>query len=164
MKCRYQRGNIILVVMIILMISAIFLLNSLHYQLDNALAITGDERRYLQAYNQALSSLSWGLNRIWNVSFSPPRGRFKTSWHCPEQPEKKFNACLKPTYVPGIFLMKGESKALPGKPPMAIYQLVKPEQQIKSIWIINNSKMIAIAGGMLDFCPEKNEGFCIDKH
>lgn len=49
----------------LLLALGLMLLNAQHRQLDNALLLAADQQRYLQAYNQAASALSWGISQRW---------------------------------------------------------------------------------------------------
>ncbi len=164
MNARHQRGNSVLVLVIIVLFLGLLLLNSLDRQLDILLLMAGDERRYLRAYNQAISSLNWGINRTWNLPlpffYHSTRSRTILSWHCEEQPADGLKACIKPAMVPGVFVIKGESPSFTGQSPVMLYQRVAPENQL--FYSGENNKLMAIKRGMLDFCPERNDKFCAE--
>ena len=152
MKQRYQHGSGSVTAVVMLLVFGLLLLNALHRQLDDALLTGNSEQRYLRAYNQALSSLNWGLSHTWKiVPSSIPL------WHCEERPGLAVRACIKPTIKRGLFLIKGESKALSWQGPILLYQQVVSEKQFTGA---GKYKMVATASGMLDFCPEDNEKFC----
>lgn len=45
----------------LLLVMGLILLNAQQCQLDHALLLAGDQQRYLLAYNQASSALSWRM-------------------------------------------------------------------------------------------------------
>lgn len=65
MNWRTQRGGSTLAAVMLLLALGLMLLNAQHRQLDNALLLAADQQRYLQAYNQAASALSWGMSQRW---------------------------------------------------------------------------------------------------
>lgn len=64
------------------------LLNAQHRQLDQALLLASDQRRYLLAYNQAASALSWGMAQRW-----PLERLSGQRWLC--RPGFGFSACVR---------------------------------------------------------------------
>lgn len=67
MNRQTQRGGSALAAVMLLLALGLMLLNAQHRQLDNALLLAADQQRYLQAYNQAASALSWGMSQRWHV-------------------------------------------------------------------------------------------------
>ncbi|CAI2790265.1 Protein of uncharacterised function (DUF2509) [Serratia ficaria] len=61
MSAPAQRGGSTLAAVMLLLVMGLMLLNAQHRQLDQALLLASDQRRYLLAYNQAASALSWGM-------------------------------------------------------------------------------------------------------
>lgn len=166
MRYRYQRGSGALVAIMLLLVLGLLLLNSLHRQLDSVLLLSNNESRYLLAYNQALSSLNWGLSRTWAISLSPGSKLSKSTllskvslWHCEEQAEQGVKACIKPATSRGFFVMKGESQVFAMQSPVTLYQRVVPKNPLIKT---GKNKMVGVIHGMLDFCPERDEKFCAE--
>ncbi len=143
-----QRGGSTLAAVMMLLVMGLMLLNAQHRQLDSALLVAADEQRYLQAYNQAISALSWGVAQSW------PRNRLATNgWWC--QKTAALRACAKLSAQTGIVLVRGEADMNHGEP-LRIYQRTKPDGAESSI------VLVAEAGGWLDFCPEKKQVDCAE--
>ncbi|CAI0957555.1 YgdB family protein [Serratia grimesii] len=143
-----QRGGSTLAAVMMLLVLGLMLLNAQHRQLDSALLLSADEKHYLQAYNQAVSALSWGVAQSW------PRDRLVTTdWWC--QKTDALRACAKLSAQTGIVLVRGEAEMNHGEP-LRIYQRTKPDGTESSIGLV------AEAGGWLDFCPEKKQVDCAE--
>lgn len=137
-----------LAAVMMLLVMGLLLLNAQQRQLDSALLLASDQRRYLQAYNQAASALSWGMAQRW-----PLGGLNADGWLC--RHNGGLTACARLSARAGIVLVRGEG-ALRGGPPLRLYQLSKPEGAWAEVGLI------AEPGGWLDFCPEKWEAGCED--
>lgn len=86
------------VVMVLLAIGML-IMTSLNRQLSAQLRIDSEERYYLKSYNQAVSSLNWGLGQGW------PRPA--ESWHCQRNQALKLDACIKILANSENVLLKG---------------------------------------------------------
>ncbi|WP_227728277.1 YgdB family protein [Yersinia proxima] len=155
MMLEQQRGTSTLAAIATLFALGLFLLSALHRQLDNIQKITAEEQHHLRAFNQAASSLNWGANQIW--SFSLP-WQIGAVWHCNEHPQYGLKACIRPSSLAGFFILRGESKSFGSQPPLMLYQRTKLilEQGNRGRY-----RLVNVAHGWLDFCPEKDVKFCI---
>lgn len=148
MKCRYQQGNGALVMVMLLAVVGLLLMTGMQRQLDSALHLTHDERRHWQTLVLAESSLQWGLGQVWLMDNS-------TGEQCLRYVSEGLYVCLR--QVPGVHykLLRGEGH-LSGSPSvMVLYQRVVPTD-LES----ETSRLQPIAGGWLDFCPERQEAMC----
>lgn len=148
MNRRAQRGGSTLAAVMLLLTLGLMLLNAQHRQLDNALLLAADQQRYLQAYNQAASALSWGMIQRW------PRAELNAvTWLCRQQTE--LTACARLSARAGVVMVRGRGE-LRGDEPLWLYQLgTFGGAEIAG-------RMIAQPGGWLDFCPEKRLADCDD--
>ncbi|CRF00443.1 TPA: YgdB family protein [Yersinia enterocolitica] len=155
MRLEQQRGTSTLAAIATLFALGLFLLSALHRQLDNIQKITAEEQRHLRAFNQATSSLNWGVTQNW--SFSLPWQR-RGVWHCHEQPQYGLKACIRPSSLAGFFILRGESQSFGTQPPLMLYQRTKlnAEQGNKGQY-----RLVKAAHGWLDFCPDKDAKFCL---
>ncbi|MDW5501962.1 YgdB family protein [Pseudomonas lundensis] len=143
-----QRGGSTLAAVMMLLVMGLMLLNAQHRQLDSALLLAADEKRYLQAYNQAASALSWGVAQSW------PRGRLATNgWWC--QQASELRACAKLSAQAGIVLVRGDALVNHDEP-LRLYQRAKPDG------VGGDISLRAETGGWLDFCPEKKQADCAE--
>ncbi|MGO2158056.1 MAG: YgdB family protein [Serratia proteamaculans] len=148
MKAGGQRGGSTLAAVMMLLVMGLMLLNAQHRQLDSALLLAADEKRYLQAYNQAASALSWGVVQSW------PRGRLVANdWWCQQTGELR--ACAKLSSQAGIVLVRGDAQISHGEP-LRLYQRTQPEGTGGDIGLRVET------GGWLDFCPEKKQVDCAE--
>jgi Protein of unknown function (DUF2509) len=154
MKQHHQRGASTLAAVATLFALGLFLLSGLHRQLDNIQQITAEDRYYLRAFNQATSSLNWGLRQHW--SFSMP-WRAGSTWHCNQHQQYGLKACVKPASLTGFFILRGESQPLGSQPPLMLYQRVKLNTGTGHI---RGYQLVKAAHGWLDFCPDKDARFC----
>lgn len=118
----FQRGSSTLAAVMTLFSLGLFWLSAIHRQLDNIQQITGEEQRYLRAYNQAESSLNWGVSQRWALRIP---WRVGSAWHCMAHQELGLKACVKRSSLAGFFILKGESLPLGSLPPLMLYQRVK---------------------------------------
>ena len=125
----------------LLLALGLMLLNAQHRQLDNALLLAADQQRYLQAYNQAASALSWGISQRW------PRAELSAAaWLCRQRAE--LTACARLSARAGVVTVRGLGEMRGGEP-LWLYQ-----------WGTFNGaegagKVQAQPGGRLDFAPRK---------
>lgn len=102
MNISAERGGSTLAAVMMLLVMGLMLLNAQHRQLDSALLLATDEKRYLRAYNQAASALSWGVAQSWS------HGQLNESgWWCRQTTELR--ACAKLSSQAGIVLVRGEA-------------------------------------------------------
>lgn len=77
----FTAGGSTLAAVMLLLVIRLMLLNAQHRQLDHALLLAGGQQRYLLAYNQAASALSWKMAQRW------PRDQLTiNSWLCRQAP------------------------------------------------------------------------------
>ncbi|WP_346826051.1 YgdB family protein [Serratia inhibens] len=143
-----QRGGSTLAAVMLLLVMGLMLLNAQHRQLDSALLLAADQQRYLKAYNQAASALSWGVAQSW-----PSKRLGANGWWC--QQTEELRACAKLSAQAGIVLVRGDGAMSVGEP-LRLYQLTKPDGTGGTF------ELRAEIGGWLDFCPEKRETDCAD--
>jgi len=142
----HQRGSAMILSVMMMMGLGLLALNTLNQHLNSALALTGQEHRYLQAWQQAASSLSWGASQRWLLSTSP-------TWQCQSlttgpAADRPLRSCVRPSHRPGIFILKGEGQGLEGEAPLVLYQLASHNKQARGSAIFTPLK-----GGWVDFCP-----------
>ncbi len=121
------------------------MLKALHHHLDNALIMMVDERRYLKAFQQAESSLAWGIAQSWSLDETE-------EWYCQQQQEFHLTSCLK-RQSSHFFLLKGMADVASG-------QSVGLYQWMKLLSAGGGDSLIPVESGWLDFCPEVDVGFC----
>ncbi len=108
----YQQGSCILMTVMIFFTLSLLLLTGLHRQLEYAIRITHYEQSYLQAYNQAASSLSWGITRRWPLkSLQYNKSRYYGKWTCEKQAFHGLKACIKAEAASNLLWLKGEERA-----------------------------------------------------
>ncbi|WON78959.1 YgdB family protein [Serratia sp. UGAL515B_01] len=150
MNRRKQQGGSTLVVVMMLLVVGLMMLTAQHRQLDSALLLAADQQRYLRAYNQAASALSWGLAQSW------PRTSLQTRhWHCQEWQDEALLACVKRLGLGGVVMVRGAGQ-IPGAEPLWLYQLATEFGGEGGI------NLKAQKGGWLDFCPAKRESDCVE--
>ncbi|ATM94668.1 membrane protein [Yersinia frederiksenii] len=153
MTQNYQQGASTLVTVVTLFVLGLFLLSALHRQLDNIQQITAEEQRHLRAFNQATSSLNWGLKQHW--LFAMP-WRLGSTWYCNEHQQYGLKTCIKPASLTGFFILRGESQS--SGAPLMLYQRVKLQTAKDHR---NGYQLVKTAHGWLDFCPDKDAQFCL---
>ncbi|PQQ42306.1 DUF2509 domain-containing protein [Photorhabdus luminescens] len=142
---QYQQGNVLLISVLILLAVSLMMLKALHHHLDNALIMMVDERRYLKAFQQAESSLAWGIAQSWSLDETE-------EWYCQQQQEFHLTSCLK-RQSSHFFLLKGMADVASG-------QSVGLYQWMKLLSAGGGDSLIPVESGWLDFCPEVDVGFC----
>ncbi|AJI94402.1 hypothetical protein BD65_1223 [Yersinia ruckeri] len=155
-----QQGSAILVTITAIFALSLLLLQAMHQHLDKMLLITRNEQHYLRSYNLAASSLNWGLNQAWPVSqINGSLFTHSKQWFCQYHTEESLTACIKPGTLQNTFVLKGEGLASRYTQKMALYQRVRIDfESLTQAGI----KVASLAQGWLDFCPEKDAGFCAD--
>lgn len=151
-QCGY---SMVAMVMVLLSIGTL-LLTSMSKRLDSSLHFHLDEGRYLRAYNQAASALTWGLKQRWHLP--------DAHWQCQISALLGLKACIK-TVEQGRLLLKGEAKLRENEPPLTLFQLADLADDAANP---NNNNLvsyklavIAHNSGWLDFCPSKEEMDCL---
>jgi len=137
-----QRGNATLLTLMGLMLLGLMGMTALHRQLDEAVRLTGETRQQVLAWNQAASALTWAATLRW-----PPA---QTTWQCRSFHPGGLRSCMKAAARPEVILLRGEGQRADGSP-LFLYQLATPGL---------NGQPARLAGGWLDFCPEKPPHNC----
>lgn len=145
-----QQGSGTLVAVMLLLAMGLLLLTAQQRQLDNALLLAADQQRYLKAYNQAASALSWGLAQQW-----PQDAVQAARWHCLPITTDALQACVRRSSRSDVIVVRGGGEVA-GAEPLWLYQLATGVNQSGAI------RLIAQKGGWLDFCPEKRVSDCAD--
>lgn len=148
-----QRGSAMILSVMMMMGLGLLALNTLNQHLNSALALTGQEHRYLLAWQQAASSLSWGASQRWLLSTTP-------AWQCQSLTTgpaagNPLRSCVRPANHPGIFILKGEGQLLKGEVPLVLYQLASHNKPTAGRVVFTPLK-----GGWVDFCPLPNPRGC----
>ena len=146
MNRRTQRGGSTLAAVMLLLALGLMLLNAQHRQLDNALLLAADQQRYLQAYNQAASALSWGMSQRW-----PRADLTAAAWLCRQHAE--LTACARLSARAGVVTIRGLGEMRGGET-LWLYQWGAFDGAEAA------GKVQGQPGGRLDFCPEKRLADC----
>lgn len=142
---RQQRGSILVVVMLVMMIGML-MLGGLQRQLDLQLQQGIEEQRFWQAFNQGLSSLSWGFSLRWSVT---------DEWQCQTLPSAQLRACLRIDHDDRSGLLRGEGQVDGELQPLTFYHRVMIDVTTAEGYIR------PIMGGWSDFCPDAMEQACV---
>lgn len=143
-----QRGYSTIAMVMLLMLFGTLMLKGLNGQLTTQVKMYADERRYLLAYQQAVSSLSWGLVQIWND--------IHTDWQCRYHAQSQLKACvrrLNDTHV----LLRGEGSFGQSQPALTFFQLA---EIIEDKEPVSEIKFKASPYGMIDYCPLRVAAEC----
>lgn len=150
-----QQGSAMMLSIMMMMSLGIIVLSNLGLQLADGVALSAYEHRYLNAREQAESSLNWGLNQEWEASNGQQWlcQQADVEWH--NNLRHRLNSCVRPSLREGIFLFKGEGIVAANMLPLIIYRQAKR---------VNSSgtarRFIALDQGWLDFCPERDPNYC----
>ncbi|WP_437214388.1 YgdB family protein [Pectobacterium sp. LFLA-215] len=147
MKKGWQTGSGTLPMVLLIAVIGLLLMSGLQRQLDTAIQVGNDERHYLRAFNQALSSLNWGKGQRWNA--------LTESWQCQQLSEEQLVVCLRAASDGRQGLLRGEGTLPSSVRPLTLYQRVS--------FLALSSGQIAIqplGNGWLDFCPDKEVTRC----
>lgn len=127
-----------IVMVLILMVVGLILLTGFHLLIISWQKTIVMESRYYQRFNQASSSLTWGIFQNWS---SPT-----TDWQCLTEPTYQFKACIKKSLliIDNYILVRGEAEDF------FLYALAYFEK----------NKLIVEKGHWLDYCPEKKITHC----
>lgn len=145
-----QRGGSTLAAVMLLLVMGLMLLTAQQRQLDGALLLAVDQQRYLRAYNQAASALSWGLAQPW-----PRESLQATRWSCQQMSGEAMLACARLSARTGLVMVRGAGD-IEGAEPLWLYQLATQNGGA------GGNRLKAQKGGWLDFCPEKRESDCAE--
>ncbi|MFJ5330681.1 YgdB family protein [Pectobacterium versatile] len=147
MKKGHQEGSGTLAMVLLIAIIGLLLMSGLQRQLDTAIQVGSDERHYLRAFNQALSSLNWGRGQRWAT--------LTESWQCQQLSAEQLVVCLRAASDGEQGLLRGEGTLPASARPLTLYQRVSFSGL--------SSGQIAIqplGNGWLDFCPDKDVTRC----
>lgn len=145
-----QQGGSTLAAVMLLLVMGLMLLTAQQRQLEGALLLAADQQRYLRAYNQAASALSWGLAQPW-----PRESLQATKWSCQQLGGEALLACARISAHSGLVMVRGAGDIV-GSEPLWLYQLATQSGGAGS------HMLKAQKGGWLDFCPEKRESDCAE--
>lgn len=140
-----EKGNIALVMVMVLMSVGLILLKALHYYQARASYELIREEKYYQSFNLAESALSWGLVQHWKL-----KAEKMSPWVCQREINHGWISCLK-HYKNNQFILSGKGELYKNQSIM-IYRWVVP------IW--NEGRLQARENGWIDYCPVAIKGFC----
>lgn len=141
-----QKGNVALIMVVVLMTMGLLLLKALHYYQERARDELYNETKYLEAFNHAESALSWGLLQSWKLS----RSR-NTYWECKKETTQGWSSCLRH--------VKGNNFVLLGKSDFKQGDQIKVYRWVTSI--AGSQKIKMREKGWLDYCIVEKKGFCL---
>lgn len=154
----HERGSAMILSIVMMMSLGLLVLTTLGQHLSGALLITAHEHRYFLEWEQAESSLNWGMQQSWAI----PSGN---GWQCQQRNlsaaslGQPLNSCMRPSLREGIFLLKGEGPRIGDGAPLTLYQ------QATAITISGGRYVLAaLKQGYLDFCPESDATYCEATH
>ncbi|UHM89030.1 MULTISPECIES: YgdB family protein [Rahnella] len=148
-----QKGSAMILSVMVMMGLGLLALNALQQQLSAGLALTSNQHRYVIAWENAASALSWGIRQPWRNVQEP-------QWQCLNVASGvvvtgKGRACVRPSLREDIFLVRGEGRMTDDSEPVMLYQQVSREEQADG-----SSGFLPLKQGWLDFCPEADERIC----
>ncbi|MDR0217355.1 MAG: YgdB family protein [Enterobacteriaceae bacterium] len=152
---RRQRGNAILISIVMMMALSLMTLKALHYQQENAMRMMFDEQKYLNAFQQAESSLAWGAVQSWVLD---SQSQQPENWQCVQKSDASLHSCLK-YYQGDLFLLKGIGLLSDGE--QADGEQIAHYQWMKQVKDSNQDTLIPVKSGWLDFCPVISAEFCL---
>ncbi|ASY76203.1 hypothetical protein BJJ97_09880 [Pectobacterium polaris] len=132
---------------LLIAIIGLLLMSGLQRQLDAAIQMGNDERHYLRAFNQALSSLNWGRGQRWAT--------LTESWQCQQLSAEQLVACLRVASDGEQGLLRGEGTLPASVRSLRLYQRVSFSAQSSGQIVIQ-----PLGNGWLDFCPDKDMTRC----
>ncbi|CAG73902.1 putative exported protein [Pectobacterium atrosepticum SCRI1043] len=147
MRTGKQGGSGTLAMVLLIAIIGLLLMSGLQRQLDAAIQMGNDERHYLRAFNQALSSLNWGSGQRW--------GTITENWQCQQLSTEQLAVCLRAASDGEQGILRGEGALPASVRALRLYQRVS--------FSALSSGQIAIqplGNGWLDFCPDKDVARC----
>jgi hypothetical protein len=154
-----QQGSSTLAALVVVLLLGLAALTAWQRRMDVSLTLIQDQARYMTAFHQAESALSWGLRQSW-------QGDRK---QCLHPPGEGFRACLQASVVSERWILRGESAVVPGLPaPLCLYRLVtirplrSPERDGDDAYSgspqepdVHSSyyALVPLPGGWLDYPP-----------
>lgn len=145
-----QQGFSTISMVMLLMLFGMLMLKGLNGQLTTQVKIYGDERRYLRAHNQAVSSVAWALSQRWALQ--------KNQWQCQINASDGLSACVQ-EMSDGRILIRGAGKLSSSEPDLVLFQLSE-RRDSQGDEGDGSSKLSSIAYGSIDFCPLKQPAEC----
>lgn len=145
-----QQGYSTISMLMLLMLFGMLMLKGLNGQLTTQVKIYGDERRYLNAYNQALSSIAWALSQRWALQ--------KHQWQCQINASDGLSACVQ-QMDDGRVLIRGSGKLSSSESDLALFQLSRRGDGLSEEGD-SRVKLNSTAYGSIDFCPLKQPAEC----
>ncbi|MEI7184815.1 YgdB family protein [Pectobacterium carotovorum] len=147
MRKGHQEGSGTLAMVLLIAIIGLLLMSGLQRQLDAAIQVGNDERHYLRAFNQALSSLNWGRGQRWAT--------LTESWQCQQLSAEQLVVCLRAASDGEQGLLRGEGTLPASAQPLRLYQRV-------SFSGLSSGQITIqpLGNGWLDFCPDKEATRC----
>ncbi|MCG8707254.1 YgdB family protein [Brenneria sp. 4F2] len=130
-------------------ITGLLLMSGLQRQLDAAIRMANDERHYLQAFNQASSSLSWALSLRWRDE--------DVGWQCQTLAAENLKSCVRTASDEGQWLLRGEGILPASARPLMLYQ-----RAVSLTSVSGHVTLQSVSHGWLDFCPDKDWARCAD--
>lgn len=151
----HQQGSAMILSIMVMMGLGMIALNSLQQQLSAGLALTSHQHRYAIAWENAASSLSWGVSEPWKLTA-------QTKWQCQTLTVGIMTAgsgrtCVRPSLREDVFVVRGEGRSSEEGEPVILYQQVSAQKQADGLLIFSPLRQ-----GWLDFCPLADELFCDD--
>ncbi|SRR5471030_1461933 len=146
-----QRGSAMILSIMMMMSLGLLVLTTLGQHLSGALRLTSNEHRYLLAWEQAESSLNWGMRQSWSASAG-------SGWQCQTNPNEltgRLRSCVRPSLREGVFLLKGEGEIEQSRPAVVLFQQTTATGSSDGHFILK-----ALNQGWLDFCPESDPAYC----
>lgn len=154
-----ERGSALILTIMLMMTLSLFALQQLAQPLGTALAQFRSEQHYLQAWEQAVSSLNWGLSTTWAQPV-------EQQWQClqlsisasaaDQQQKQTLNVCLQSIH--SRYLLRAAGKIKPASPVVYLYQWVDASDLGDGV-----IKLSPVKGGWLDFCPLKDGSGCDER-
>lgn len=140
MNNQSQRGGGSLAALLAVLFTGMLALSGWQRFMDASLSLIEDEQRYLSAFHQAESALSWGARQHW-------RG---TEGQCLRPPAGDFQACLL-AGAGGRWILRGHGEGL--DEPLYLYHVMAmrgagPQGRDGASW-----RLAPLPGGWLDYHP-----------
>lgn len=146
-----QRGSAMILSIMMMMSLGLLVLTTLGQHLSGALLLTSNEHRYLLSWEQAESSLNWGMRQSWTASTG-------SGWQCQTTTNEltgPLRSCIRPSLREGVFLLKGEGETNQSTPAVVLFQQTTATGVSDGYYVLK-----ALNQGWLDFCPESDPAYC----
>ncbi|NDL65524.1 DUF2509 family protein [Acerihabitans arboris] len=143
MNNQAQRGSGSLAVLLAVLFIGLAALAGWQRFMDASLAMIGDEQRYLSAFHQAESALSWGASQRWQGE----------PGQCLKPPGEDLQACLLAGGAAGGWILRGQGSGDGLAEPLYLYQRVTARRADfgrgdRAPWCLTPQP-----GGWLDYPP-----------